>query len=76
VVPSGIESADGVMANDTSVGGPTVKTAAAEMEPILAVIVEVPVAIVLASPVALTLTTLLEELQDTTPVKFCVEPSV
>jgi hypothetical protein len=64
------------MANDTSVGGPTVKTAAAEMEPILAVIVEVPVAFVLASPVALTLATLMEELHDTALVKFCVEPSV
>ena len=64
------------MANDTSAGGPTVKTPAAEMEPALAVIVEVPVAIVFASPVALTLATLLEELQDTAPVRFCVEPSV
>lgn len=64
------------MANDTSAGGPTVNTADAEMEPTLAAIVEVPVAFVLASPVALILAALVEALQFTKPVRFCVLPSV
>jgi hypothetical protein len=64
------------MESDTSAGGATVKPADAEMEPTLAMIVEVPVALVLASPEALTLATLLEELQFTEPVRLCVPPSV
>jgi hypothetical protein len=76
VVPSGMESADGVMASDTSAGAPIVKLALAEIEPALAVIVVVPTVVVLASPVALTLATLLDDAQFTEPVRFCTEPLV
>ena len=63
-------------ASDTSAGGPTVNIAEAEMEPELAVIVVEPTAAELARPDALILAALLEELQDTEPVKFCVLPLV
>lgn len=71
-----MDTAIGVTVSETSAGGPTVKTAAAEMEPELAVIVAVPIAFALASPVAVTLAAVLEELHVTEPVRSCVEPLV
>ena len=65
-----------MIANDTSAGGPTVKPAEAEIAPILAVMVDDPIAVVLASPVELTLAALVEEFQFNEPVRFCVLPSV
>jgi hypothetical protein len=75
-VPKGTVAAVGAMANETSAGGPTVKVAAVEIEPAVAVITAVPMALALASPAPLTPATLLDELHVTEPVRFCVEPSV
>jgi hypothetical protein len=44
--------------------------------PEAAVIVALPIAVALTSPVALMLAALLEELHVTEPVRSCVEPSV
>ena len=72
-----MDAAEGVTVSDSSAGGATDKTADAEMEPELAVIAVVPMALALASPVALTLATVPDdELHVTEPVKSCVEPFV
>jgi hypothetical protein len=76
VVPSANDPFDGVIASDTRAAGPTVKLAAAEIEPSMALIDAPPTAVALANPVALMLAALLEELHDTVPVRSWVEPSV
>lgn len=76
VVPNANVAFAGVIAIDTSAGGPIVTAADAKIEPSVAVMVALPIAIALASPVALMLAALLEELHVTEPVRSCVEPSV
>lgn len=76
VVPTGMDAADGATVSETSDGGATVSKDDAEMELELAVMVAVPIAFALANPAVVTLTTLLEELHVTDPVRSCVLPLV
>jgi hypothetical protein len=59
----------GVIANDTNAGAPTVSVAEPLIAPEDAVIVPLPTAVALASPVALMIAALLEEFHVTDPVK-------
>jgi hypothetical protein len=65
-----------VIAIDTSAGCATLSAADPLIVPEAAVIVALPIAVALTSPVALMLAALLEELHVTEPVRSCVEPSV
>ena len=76
-VPRANDAFAGVIASDTSAGGPTVSVAEPETEPTIAVMVVVPIALALDSPDALMLATAPEvELHVRTLVRSCVEPLV
>lgn len=77
MVPSGMESADGVTVSDTSAGGPTVKALDPLTPPDAAVMFAAPMPIPLASPLLLiSATDCVSELQVAEAVRSWVVPSV
>lgn len=77
VVPRAMEGLTGLMAMETSAAELTVSVVEPVIEPEVALIVVVPAATLVASPVELMVATLVvEEAQVAELVRFCVEPSV
>jgi hypothetical protein len=76
-VPSANEGLAGVMASEIRLGCPTESVAEAEIDPEVAVIVELPTPVPEATPVPRMLATAVEEdVQATVPVTSCVLESV